>query len=298
MNKHTTEEKSLCLTLDLENDWYFDEPGYDHLTFEYLDAFIDLIDGLDIPLSVFVVGQTLEQYPAEIDHLSDRLNCDFHLHSYQHDTSKNYDFRDEVTKGKKAFRDHFGRDPTGYRAPQGNITQHELSILEELGFEFDSSIFPSYRPGVYNNLSAPLTPYTPSGAASLLEIPPGAFSGIRIPTSHSYFKLIGRSLSSYLAVSPLPEIVVYSIHLQDLFKTASHDNLPVPKRWIMKRNLNNAERMLQKNISTLLSRGYQPRTMTDIYEAHAIDDDYGSRTDTSEDHLDPSPVWVSAENDD
>lgn len=272
MHNATTGGRSLCLTLDLENDWYFDEPGYDHLTLEYIDEFVELIEALDVPLSVFVVGQTLEQYPEEVDYLSERLDCEFHLHSYQHDTSKSYDFREEVLRGKEVFRNHFGTDPLGYRAPQGNITEDEITLLEELDFEFDSSIFPSYRPGVYNNLSAPLTPYTPAGASSLLEIPPGAFSAIRIPTSHSYFKLIGRPLSSYLSISPLPDVLVYSIHLQDLFKTASHDNLPVPKKWIMKRNLSNAKQMLRKNISTLLSRGYQPRTMTEIYDAHTVDD--------------------------
>lgn len=262
-------DKLFCLTLDLENDWYFDEPGYDHLTFDYIDEFIDLINGLDVPLSVFVVGRTLERYPETIDQLSERLDCEFHLHSYQHDTSKQYDFGQEVLRGKAAFRNHFGTDPIGYRAPQGNITLEEVGLLEELGFEFDSSVFPSYRPGVYNNLSEPLMPYTPGGAVSMLEIPPGAFPTVRVPTSHSYFKLIGRPLSSLLSVSSLPDVLVYNVHLQDLYKTASHDQLSVPKKWIMKRNLDNSKRIFRKNISTLLSRGYQPVTMTDVYDNYS-----------------------------
>lgn len=269
MSDGATGNDSFCLTLDLENDWYFDEPGYDHLTFEYIDEFIELVDDLNVPLSVFVVGRTLEKYPEAIDRLTERLDCEFHLHSYQHDTSKEYDFREEVIRGKEAFRNHFGTDPIGYRAPQGNITDDEIGLLEELGFEFDSSVFPSYRPGVYNNLSAPLVPYIPTGASSLMEIPPGAFPGLRVPTSHSYFKLIGRPLSSYLSVSPLPDVLVYNIHLQDLYRTASHDHLSVPKKWIMKRNLDRSQRILRENVSTLLSRGYQPRTMTDVFDKYS-----------------------------
>ena len=264
--------RSVCFTLDLENDWYFDEPGYDHLTFDYIDEFVDLIDDLDVPLSVFVVGRTLEKYPEEIDRLFDRLDCEFHLHSYQHDTSKDYDFREEVLQGKEAFRNHFGTDPIGYRAPQGNITDEEIRILEELGFEFDSSVFPSYRPGIYNNLSAPLAPYKPEGS-SLMEIPLGVFPGIRVPTSQSYFKLVGRPLSWYLSISPLPDVLVYNLHLQDLYRTASHNRLSVPKRWIMKRNLENSEQILRENVSSILSRGYRPRTMAEVYNIHSRVDD-------------------------
>lgn len=269
MSNASADRKTACITLDLENDWYFEEPGYDHLTFEYIDEFIELVSGLDVPLSIFAVGRTIERYPEAIDRLDAELDCEFHLHSYSHDVTKSYDFEREVRKGIAAYENHFGHRPVGYRAPQGNITDRELGLLEELGFEFDSSVFPSYRPGVYNNLSAPLAPYIPAGASSLMEIPPGAFPGIRIPTSHSYFKLVGRPLSSYLSVSPLPDVLVYNIHLQDLYKTDSHDRLSIPKRWIMKRNLENSERILRENVSTLLSRGYQSSTMTDVFNRYS-----------------------------
>lgn len=262
------DEKLACLTLDLENDWYFDEPGYDHLTFEYIDEFVELITDLDVPITFFAVGLTIERFPDVINKLENQLDCEFHLHSYQHDTSKDYEFREEVHQGKEAFRNHFGVNPIGYRAPQGNITDRELSQLEELGFKFDASIFPSYRPGVYNNLSSPLEPYTSAAVSSLLEIPFGAFPGVRIPTSHSYFKLLGKPLSAYLSVSPLPNVLVYNIHLQDLYKTDSHDQLQFPKEWIMKRNLRNSERILRENISTIHSRGYKWTTMTEVYNAY------------------------------
>lgn len=264
-----SDERLFCLTLDLENDWYFDEPGYDHLTFEYLDEFVELIDDLDVPLSVFVVGKTLEKYPEAVDRLDDELDCEFHLHSYQHDTSKESDFREEISRGKKAFRAHFGKDPVGYRAPQGNIEPDQFPVLEDEGFAFDSSVFPSYRPGVYNNLDAPLEPYVPEGVSSLLEIPPSAFPVTRIPTSQSYFKLFGRPLLSYLSVARLPPVLVYNVHLQDLYRTESHDRLDVPKRWIMKRNLGRSVSMFERNILTILSRGYQPTTMTDVYDTYA-----------------------------
>ncbi|OYR75471.1 polysaccharide deacetylase [Halorubrum ezzemoulense] len=267
-----SDEKQFCLTLDLENDWYFDEPGYDHLTLEYLDEFIELIDSLDVPLTVFVVGRTLERFPDAVDRLDDELNCEFHLHSYQHDTSKEYDFRENIRRGKRAFREHFGHDPIGYRAPQGNIEPEEFRTLEEEGFIFDSSIFPSFRPGVYNNLDAPLQPYVPDQAEELVEIPIGATPKTRVPTAHSYLKLLGRPYMLYLRRAPLPETLVYNVHLQDLYRTDSYDELPTVKRLIYDRNIRQAPSFLEAVVGLLQNRGYQAIHITRAITIGGIDD--------------------------
>lgn len=258
-------DRYFALTVDFENDWQFNDPALDHLVLDHLEEFLGLLAEFDIPVSIFVVGQTLEQYPEHVDRISAALDCEFHLHSYQHDLSKSYDFETEVRRGKDAFRNHFGREPIGYRAPQGNIEPDELPILEDLGFRFDSSVIPSYRPGTYNNLGAPLEPYHPTRTGDFVEIPMGAFRGIRVPCSHSYFKLFGRPLSRYLSIAPLPNVLVYVVHLHDLYRTASHDALDAPKRWVMKRNLNAAESLFRRNLRTILERGYDPVSMTDLY---------------------------------
>ncbi|GAB6878842.1 polysaccharide deacetylase [Halorubrum gandharaense] len=261
-------EKQFCLTLDLENDWYFDEPGYDHLTLEYLDEFIELIQDIDVPLSIFVVGKTLEKYPEEIDRLDEELDCEFHLHSYRHDTSKSYDFREEIQRGKDVFYEHFGANPRGYRAPQWNIEERELAILDEEGFDFDSSVMPSYRPGVYQNLGAPTTPYQINGPGSLLEIPPGVMLGTRVPQVHSYSKLVGRAFQAGLSVTPLPDTIVYTVHLQDLYRTDSFDNLSTLKRSLYDRNMSHSVELLKQNIEILRGRGYVFTSMNSILQQH------------------------------
>ncbi|WP_331234070.1 polysaccharide deacetylase family protein [Natronorarus salvus] len=252
------------MTLDLENDWYFDEPGYDHLTFEYIEEFIGLIDDLGIPISIFVVGRTLERFPEVIDQFDAELDVEFHLHSYGHDTSKSYDFREEVRCGKQAFASHFGSDPIGYRAPQGNIEPGEFTILEQEGFQFDSSVFPSYRPGVYNNLDKPLHPYRPAEVEELLEIPIAATPYTRVPICQSYIKLLGRPYRHYLRRAPLPAPLVFNVHLQDLFRTDSHDRLGHPKRFIMKRNLDHSAELFAETIDLLREREYWFGRVTDV----------------------------------
>lgn len=257
---------TFCLTLDLENDWYLDDAALDHLVLAHLEEFLDLVDDLGVPLSVFAVGRTIEEHPWAVDRLRSALDCEFHLHSYRHDTSRSYEFETEVRRGMVAFREHFGHDPVGYRAPQGAIDPREFGVLEDLGFQFDSSVFPSYRPGKYNNLAAPTEPYVPASTSSLLEIPFGTIRGLRIPVALSYCKLFGRPLAGLLSVAPLPDVLVYNVHLHDLYETASHGELDQPKRWIMRRNIDRAESVLRRSVSAILSRGYEPATVTEVYD--------------------------------
>jgi peptidoglycan/xylan/chitin deacetylase (PgdA/CDA1 family) len=259
-----TEEKIACLTLDLENDWYFDKPGYDHLTLKYIDNFINIVKSLDVPLTVFVVGKTLERFPATINKLDRELESEFHLHSYQHDTSKSYNFRSEIQNGKDAFASHFGLEPVGYRAPQGNIEPSELLILEQEGFRFDSSVFPSYRPGIYNNLNKPIVPFYPDETNELIEIPIAVSPTTRIPLSHSYLKLFGSPFIKYLKSTSLPNPLVFNIHLQDLYRTASHDQLSQPKNFIFKRNLDRSIEIFTDFIIHLKKKGYSFVPITDI----------------------------------
>jgi len=260
-----------ALTLDLENDWYLDEPGYDHLTFEYIDEFIALVDRLSVPLSVFVVGETLEAYPEAIDRLATELDAEFHLHAYDHERGEG-DFRTDLGRGKEAFRNHFGRDPVGYREPYGAIAPEQFPILAEEGFAFDSSVFPSYRPGVYNNLDSPLEPHPLDGAGGLLEVPVGVFRGARVPFSQNYLKLLGRPLVESVSIAPLPRTLVYNVHLQDLFRTASLGELPPVKRRILNRNLDRSPDILEDTVERLRSRGYEPTSLTDIASQYSADD--------------------------
>ncbi|ELY37686.1 polysaccharide deacetylase family protein [Natronorubrum tibetense] len=263
-----SERDLACVTLDLENDWYFDADGYDHLTLEYIDDYIGVMRDLDVPVTVFAVGRTIERFPEVINRLDAELQSEFHLHSYQHDTSKSYDFREEIRQGKAAFENHFGVEPEGYRAPQGNIEPYEFEVLEEEGFRFDSSVFPSYRPGVYNNLGQPIEPYQPAQTDELLEVPIGVTTRTRIPTCQSYLKLLGRPYLRYLKRAALPAPLVVNTHLQDFYRTASHDRLDQPKRFIMKRNLDRSVDLFMRFVEQLRGRGYEFTQMSDIVVDH------------------------------
>jgi len=221
---------------------------------------------LEVPISVFVVGKTIEKRPGGVNTLRNELDSEFHLHSYSHDLTKSYDFSEELERGFNTFKSFFGHPPVGYRAPQGNITPEEVCHLDELGFKFDSSIFPSYRPSVYNNLSAPTSPYRPAGTNQLVEYPISVIPRLRIPFSQSYLKLFGRPYLWSLKRVSLPNVLVFDSHLQDFYRTASHDQLEAPIRQVHQRNLNESTELFRTLVQSLRERGYEFATLTDIYE--------------------------------
>jgi peptidoglycan/xylan/chitin deacetylase (PgdA/CDA1 family) len=225
-----------------------------------------MIQELEVPLSVFVVGQTLERFPTIVDRLDAELETEFHLHSYQHDMTKSYEFSTEVKEGIRAYRNHFDTDPIGYRAPQGNITPKERIQLESAGFKFDASVFPSYRPGVYNNIRAPLTPYRPQETDELVEIPFGAVPYLRIPIAMNYLKLLGTPYLFLLKRVSLPSVLVFDSHLQDYWLTEFHTHLPNPKRSLMTRNIERATEMFRSFVGFMRAEGYEFRLISSVYE--------------------------------
>lgn len=256
-----------CLTLDFEDDWTIPDAPDRNPTLEHLDDFVAIVDDLDVPISVFAVGRAIERHPDHVDRIDDALDAEFHLHSYRHDITGSSPFDRAVRDGIDAYESHFGRRPIGSRAPQGDIRADELAHLEATGFEFDASVFPSYRPGVYNNLTAPLRPYFPAGCETLLEIPFGAVPGLRIPIAVNYLKLLGRPYARLLRHVPLSDVVVIDSHLQDFWYTEFHDHLSEPKRTLMTRNMDRATDLFREFVTFLDGAGYEFVAVSDINEA-------------------------------
>ena len=263
--------KTACITLDLESDWFVDEPGRTYQTVEYLDAYIELIQSVDVPVTVFVVGRLLEERPDVVERLDAALDCEFHLHSYAHDPEMSRGFRSDLREGIEAFESFFGHRPQGYRAPLGKISAENLVTLDEEGLAFDSSIFPSYRPGAYNNLDAPTHPYRPAGTDGLVEFPIGVLPYVRIPTAQSYLKLGGQAYIRLLELLEPPDPLVFLSHLHDFIDTPANEYRSQPMKAIQQRNLTESASLFQELVQQLTAMGYRFRTIGELY-ADTVDD--------------------------
>lgn len=261
--------KTACITLDLESDWFVDGPQRSYITVEYLDRYIELIHSVDVPVSVFVVGRLLEDRPDVIERLDEALDVEFHLHSYAHDPEMAAGFRSDLREGIRAFESFFGHPPQGYRAPLGKISAHQIATLDDEGIAFDSSVFPSYRPGIYNNLDAPTEPYRPAGTDQLVELPIGVLPYLRVPTAQSYLKLGGRTYLRLLEQLEPSEPLVFLSHLHDFIDTPANEHRSQPMKTIQQRNLDESTALFQSLIQRLTAKGYRFTTVREVYNTTA-----------------------------
>jgi polysaccharide deacetylase family protein (PEP-CTERM system associated) len=137
---------------------------------------LDLFASHQIQATFFVVGWVAERYPSLVREIASRgheLAC----HSYWHRLIYKLnptDFRQDTQRAKDVIEQISGQAIYGYRAPTYSIVASSLwalEILAELGFTYDSSIFPIHHDR-YGIPSAPRAPFrikTPAGP--LMEYP-------------------------------------------------------------------------------------------------------------------------------
>ena len=267
-------QKIACLTLDLEQDYgeLLDEPSYEGL--EHVTELVAFLREKAVPLTCFVQGSLFETHSDKVDQLA-QLDVEFEVHSYSHPKPRQAESKSEIEKGREAYRKFLGQDPVGYRSPLGVINTKDYEILASNGFKFDSSIFPSVRPGAFNNLRKPTKPYF-LGSSKIVEFPFTVFSPIiRIPVALSYIKLLGKPYLYLLRTLPLPNLLIFNFHLHDLFKLSCSNKLPLEKfafvdRRIFRRIYSAAKpnglQLLDEFITLLERKGYAFSKLVDIYQ--------------------------------
>jgi polysaccharide deacetylase family protein (PEP-CTERM system associated) len=118
------------------------------------DLMLGMLDEHGARATFFVLGWVAERCPALIH----RIRAGGHevaSHGYGHDLLTDLtpdEFRADVTRSKTLLEDLTGEAVHGYRAPSFSITDWAIPILRDLGFEYDSSAFPTVAHDRYGRL--------------------------------------------------------------------------------------------------------------------------------------------------
>jgi polysaccharide deacetylase family protein (PEP-CTERM system associated) len=162
------------------------------------ERLLDILDRDRVRATFFVLGWVAERHPAlvrEIASLGHEVAC----HGYGHRMIQHLtrpEFERDVTKAKRAIEDAVGKPVLGYRAPTFSImreTLWSLDVLAEVGFRYDSSIFPV----VHDRYGIPDAPRFPHrlkgpGGGEIAEFPLSTVQilGRRLPVAGGgYFRL-------------------------------------------------------------------------------------------------------------
>lgn len=260
-------KKYFAFTLDLESDHggLLDKKEYNSLESpENIEALLRLLAEERVKISVFVVGRLLEKYPDVIE-LFRKYGAEFHAHSYSHDPNA-ADSREEIEKVRRAFETYFKAPPLGYRAPLGKITDQGIANLEEAGFQFDASVFPSYRPNPFKYLLFPRKPHRYKNS-SIMEIPNSSLTPFHLTFSISYIKLLGYGMyRNLMRLWPLPRVLVFGSHLHDFLPhDPAIERLPFFWRRVYRRNQVKGWEYTRRMIRLCRSKGYDFAYMSEIY---------------------------------
>jgi polysaccharide deacetylase family protein (PEP-CTERM system associated) len=187
------------LTVDLE-EWYVVEILQDRYNFENwpdlpstltrnVRRLLSLFEHKRVHATWFVLGWCAERFPDLISEIADHgheLAC----HSYRHrrvDKMDEATFRQDTMKAVQKVFDATGIRVRGYRAPSWSINENvswAFRVLAELGFDYDSSIFP-IKHDIYGMPKAPRKMFkmTFDDGKTLWEVPSSTFRllGFNLP---------------------------------------------------------------------------------------------------------------------
>lgn len=114
------------------------------------ERILEILDRYSVKATFFVLGWTARKFPHLIRTIHEKgheIGC----HSYYHRlvyTLSPEEFRKDSRQAKDVLEQIIGKEVRGYRAPSYSIVRGSdwaFDVLEELGFRFDSSVFPIYH---------------------------------------------------------------------------------------------------------------------------------------------------------
>jgi len=161
---------------------------------EAIERTLSLLHEQNLPVTFFVLSEIAELYPNLLRRLDD-LGHEVALHGRHHVDNSRFtaaEFRMMIRESRRVLEDIVGKAMVGYRAANLILSSDQLLVLDEEGFDYDSSVCPSRLFfGKFGNMAgAPMTPYYPSardlavpGELRILELPLGVFPVARLPCS-------------------------------------------------------------------------------------------------------------------
>jgi polysaccharide deacetylase family protein (PEP-CTERM system associated) len=159
------------------------------------DVLLEVLDDAKTKATFFMIGRLAADIPGLVKRVGDaghEIGCHSYAHIRIFGVDKN-EFKQKLSTAKKRLEDVSGQRVYGFRAPDFSITEKSiwaLDVLKELGFVYDSSIYPFGLHDVYGIKDAnPTVHKLPNG---LIEFPMSTteFFGRRIPFGGGgYFRL-------------------------------------------------------------------------------------------------------------
>ncbi|QKK06876.1 MAG: DUF3473 domain-containing protein [Planctomycetota bacterium] len=163
------------------------------------DRMLELMAERGVTCTCFILGWVADKCPALIKRIAD-AGHEIASHGYGHDliySLSHEEFREDIRRAKALVEDLTGAQIRGYRAPSFSITDWAIDILQEEGFTYDSSAFPTVAHDRYGKLSGM------DAGEPIVEIRPG-FKEVCVSTLQLGKKGVPWGGGGYFRLIPYP----------------------------------------------------------------------------------------------
>lgn len=142
------------LTFDIEDYYHIFYRNFfgrtlepSHEVVRCTDLILEILEEYHAKATFFVVGKVAERFPELISRIYNaghEVSSHGYSHIYANKISAD-EFREDLSRSIEILLGITGRRPVGFRAPQFSVnsaTPWAFDIMAELGFLYDSSVFP------------------------------------------------------------------------------------------------------------------------------------------------------------
>lgn len=148
-----------------------------------LQALMDIINNSSVEGTFFTTANFAQHFPEAIKNISSHHEIASHTYYHSHFTNK------DLFASKQKLEEIISKPVKGLRMPR--MRKVEMGEVLQAGYEYDSSVNPSFVPGRYNNFHLPRRIFYENG---MLRLPVSVSPVLRIPLFWLSFKNFPYSL--------------------------------------------------------------------------------------------------------
>lgn len=255
--------KTILLTFDLEefdlprefNQQISEDEMYD-TSKKGLSSLLGLLFKYNIHSTFFTTANFAKRYPKLIKNLSKEHEIASHGDSHSDNYCKDIN---KIKIAKQELEKITNSKIKGFRAPRFEIK--DISKLTDFGFNYDSSIHPTFIPGKYNNFFKKRKIHK---IGNITEIPPSTISLIRLPIFWLAFKNFGINYAKLVTkINFLSSDYTMLVFHPWEFTNLSEFKIP---NYINKKSGEKLIKMLENYIKFCKKNNYSFKTVSDYLE--------------------------------
>ncbi len=250
--------KSVLLSFDVEE---FDTPlAYSasisiaeqiRISAEGLRAVLDLLKKYEIPATFYCTAFFAQQQPLLMRRVADDGH-EIASHGFYHLKFSKEDY----LLSKKELESITKTTVTGFRMAQ--MQGVDYNLLKETGYQYDSSLSPTWLPGRYNNFNKPASPHLMNG---ITEIPASVATFLRVPLFWLSFHHFSKGLYRWLCRRAMKKYGYLNIyfHPWEFYPLNKYPSLNLP--YLIRHNSGEVlQKRLEEFIMYCQKMGYEFKT--------------------------------------